>query len=98
MNTADEKVSRFILRDFRSNVGRGSTNDEQHLADCGETVAAHVEAEDGYYGCETGCEYARLLARIECPHVQAVDYEYGEFGEVADMLADIERMESGRAR
>jgi hypothetical protein len=91
---ADEMVARFILRDFREEVDRYSPPAERHLAKCPDARAAHIEGEDGTYGCGTGCEYARLTAQISCPHGHQVEHEYGEFGEIGDLLEDIQREES----
>jgi hypothetical protein len=86
---ADEKVARFILRDFREEVGRWSSEAEKHLAECADAKAAHVDGSNGTYGCDTGCSYARLEAEISCPHGFKADHMYGDFGEIADMLQDI---------
>jgi hypothetical protein len=87
MNLADEKVARFILREFRDNA---ESDLERHLASCPEVTVTHVEGENGTYGCDTGCDYARMTADIQCPHMPAVEFEYGDFGEIAFILEDIE--------
>ena len=66
-------------------------DNDEHLRTCGDVSVEHAEAWDGLYGCDTGCEYARLEAHISCPHGHAVDYEYGTFGEVADLVEDYQR-------
>lgn len=93
---ADAAVARFVLHDFRDEVGRSSSADEQHLAACAEASVAHMDGENGTYGCDTGCEYARLTAQIECPHGRRVEHEYGDFGEIADILEEIQRDERSR--
>ena len=87
---ADELVGRFILRDFREGIERSSSDEERHLAECAEAAATHIEGENGFYGCDTGCEYATLTAKLTCPHGYEVEHEYGEFGEIADILHDIQ--------
>lgn len=82
---ADAKVAEWILAEFKSGAG---TPGEKHLAACPDTTVTHIQGEDGYYGCETGCEYARLEARISCPH-HSEDYTYGEFGDLADLINEI---------
>lgn len=95
---ADDLVVRFILRDFRNEVGSTSTEAERHLAACAEATATHIEGANGTYGCDTGCEYARLTAQITCPHGQEAEHEYGDFGEIGDILIDIRRDEEREAR
>lgn len=90
MNAADEKVARFVLKDFREGIVDRCPANARHLAACPDAKAMHVEGEDGTYGCDTGCEYARLTAQIECPHGMSYEHEYGDFGEIADILAEIE--------
>lgn len=87
--TADEKVAAWILRKYRDD---GSANPKawQHLKACPEATVSHTEGNDGMYGCDTGCEYARLEATISCPHgFVDEEFEYGEFGELADILEGI---------
>lgn len=93
---ADDLVAQFVLRDFRAGVGRSSSADEMHLASCADARAAHMEGEDGTYGCDTGCEYATLTAEITCPHGRRAEHEYGDFGEIADIIAEIQHDERRR--
>jgi len=90
------KVARYILDSFRSewpgnrsNVFPGAT-DRPHLLDCGEATVDHLDGGDGFYGCDTGCEYIRLSATIRCPHGEAQEYDYGLFGELSDILDDLD--------
>ena len=94
---ADDLVAQFILRDFRGDVGTSSRFDEQHLAECAEATATHLDGEDGTYGCDTGCPYATLTARITCPHGHQVEHEYGDFGEIADIIDEIRSDEEQRS-
>ncbi|MCA1223439.1 hypothetical protein [Streptomyces sp. 8L] len=110
---ADALVARYILRKFheqtRSNLDspipsfRNSVSEAaRHLVDCPDLHVSEQDASDGLYGCETGCEYARLEATLGCSHGLSEEYEYGEFGEMADMIRDIcaeqERHEDGEAQ
>lgn len=88
---ADAKVSRYVVGQFRS--GHNGSKAEQHLAECPTTRAQSCEMSNGTYGCETGCEYALLEAVMICDDGISADYEYGTFGDIADILADIERGE-----
>lgn len=90
---ADELVARFSLRNFREEVDRHSPPAEQHLATCADARAAHIEGENSTYGCDTGCEYVRLTAQISCPHGHRVEHEYGDFGEIGDLMEEIQREE-----
>jgi hypothetical protein len=82
----DELVARYILREYRDdNTG--------HLAECPETRVTDSDAQNGSYGCETGCAYARFEAVVDCPHGQREEFAWGQFGELADILDDLTRLE-----
>lgn len=91
--TADEKVAAYVLREYKAlwhSPGR-SAEAWRHLKQCPEATVSHAEGNDGMYGCDTGCEYARLEATISCPHgFVDEEFEYGAFGELADLLADLD--------
>jgi hypothetical protein len=61
-----------------------------HLAECPDATVVERDVYDSIYGCDTGCEYLRVEARITCPHHQAVDWEDGDFAELADVIKDLE--------
>ncbi|MFG2676959.1 hypothetical protein [Streptomyces sp. NPDC048445] len=97
---ADAIVSRYILRKFREETKTNMTSplpsfraqvsdSAAHLVSCPDLHVVDQEAADGSYGCETGCEYARLEADLVCSHGMREEYEYGDFGELADMLREI---------
>jgi hypothetical protein len=87
VNDADELLSRYLIRHYQDS---GARND--HLRTCSEaTVAPDPDYMDSTYGCDTGCEYVRLEATIVCPHGESEDYEYGEFGDIAGLIQDLER-------
>jgi hypothetical protein len=82
---ADAKVAEWVLAKFKAEA---VTVSEKHLAACPGTTVTHVQGGEGSYGCDTGCEYVRLEARVSCPHHRE-DYKYGEFGDLADLLGEI---------
>lgn len=82
---ADEKVRRYILNTYRE------LHPDHHLSSCDEVQVIHPDAEYGHDGCDTGCEYTRFTATIRCPHEVHHDFEYGEFGNLADILAELDR-------
>ena len=91
---ADELVRRFVLRQYRRkyvHAGYSNRAAAEHLQSCPDITVTDQEAYDGEYGCDTGCEYARLEATLRCPHGFSDDFEYGEFGDVADINKDQER-------
>jgi hypothetical protein len=47
------------------------------------------DALNGAHGCDTGCDYARFEAVIVCPHGQREEFEWGQFGEIADILEEM---------
>ncbi|WP_157868851.1 hypothetical protein [Streptomyces atriruber] len=105
---ADALVSAFILRSFlertredmesrlRWRCQRSSDDDARHLVDCPTVRVVDQEGSDGEYGCDTGCEYARLEATITCEHGRSADFEYGDFGDLAGLISGIVDEESRR--
>jgi hypothetical protein len=93
----DDLVREMVLARLRSNGGSGGIFDRdeiaQHMTACPDVTVKDFVASDGTYGCETGCEYARLEAVLSCPHHENVEYEYGEWGELADMIEEMERID-----
>ncbi|MEU0624942.1 hypothetical protein ABZ329_29295 [Streptomyces rubiginosohelvolus] len=97
---ADAIVSRYILRKFREETKANMTSplpsfrarvseSAAHLVSCPDLRVVDQEATNGSYGCDTGCDYARLEADLICSHGMREEYEYGDFGELADMLQEI---------
>lgn len=85
---ANAKVKKWILNRYHENwsVRQG----HPHLVDCPDAVVKDLDGENGIYGCDTGCEYARLTATIRCPHGYVDDdWGYGEFGDLAGILDEI---------
>lgn len=86
---ANEKVARYILEQFKDDPGLDSA--AQHLATCDTVRVTDPDAQSGEYGCDTGCDYTRFEAVIGCDHGQQINYEYGEFGLLSDILWDLVR-------
>lgn len=84
---ANEKVARYILEQFQAEPGDDPA--AQHLAACDSVRVEDPDAESGTYGCDTGCEYTRFEAVIACAHGQRYEFEYGEFGMLADILWEL---------
>lgn len=91
---ADELLSRYMLRELRrSRTPYGTSTDPvhynvpMHLVAC-PTTTAIVAAEDGFYGCETGCEYLRFAVRLACacPGVKTYLWRWGKFDALSDLL------------
>jgi hypothetical protein len=80
----DRAVSRWVLGQYRG--GRGP---DLHLVECPDVTVGY-SGYGGGYGCDTGCEYIRLEARISCPHGHSDEFEYGDFGEISYLIEDIE--------
>lgn len=87
MNEADEKTAAMILRKFQAEF-HGERH--RHLKECADVSVTHSDMYNGTYGCETGCEYARLEATVACPHGHSYDYEYGTFGDLSDLIAELD--------
>lgn len=91
MKTADELLADYILDAYRKEHSHYATREPMnHLADCDEVTITHPVGEDGVYGCDTGCSYYRLSANLTCPHGESEEYEYGDFGEIGDIIAELE--------
>ena len=90
---ANAKVREYIVHLFKTDSPYSSNyttgKEAQHLRQCGGVSALPTECYDSTYGCDTGCEYVRLEAVVFCYHGVSVEYEYGDFGDLADMLGDM---------
>jgi len=80
---ADAAVNRWLVKTYRSE------GDNEHLRACPALTIGEVDARDSTYGCDTGCEYARLEAVASCEHGVRDDFGYGQFGDLASMLEEI---------
>lgn len=96
MSDADELVRRYIMRTFRAdgaNVlypeGRNA-----HLADCADAYVAAAETNVARFW-DTGVTGVQFSASIKCPHGERQEYEFGDLGDLSDILADMERDERG---
>lgn len=87
---ADALVKAWILDVYRKDQRLSAYRvTSSHLSECPDVSISWYEAEDGEYGCDTGCPYLRLEATLSCPHGETTEYEYGEFGEMADIIAEL---------
>lgn len=77
----------FVLREYRDEGGHNA-----HLTGCDVAVIAEFESSDGTYGCDTGCEYLTLRAVITCPHGEAEEFTYGEFGAISELVTELEEL------
>lgn len=89
--TPDELLIAVIVAKARENA------DSQHLRQCPELMVTQADGSDGSYGCDTGCDYARLEARLSCPHGETEWYFYGEFGDLASLIEDMQATWRARA-
>lgn len=80
--TADDRVSRFVL-------SRAVSDSRTHT--CIDTKVSFLEGDDGTYGCDTGCEYLRLTAKLTCKHFpEGIEYEYGDFGMLYNLFPHLD--------
>jgi hypothetical protein len=89
--TADQRVTAWILRQYREESRWKPRPERAHLMACDEVEVADASAFDSVYGCDTGCEYARLEADVRCAHGFADSFEYGTWGELPELLLELER-------
>jgi hypothetical protein len=82
---ADAKVAALVKWKAREDA------ESLHLRECPDLTVEHPDAYNGTYGCDTGCEYARLEADLSCPHGERETFEYGEFGDIADLLREMSK-------
>lgn len=86
-----EIVNRWILMRFRYTDYQWSRDETlKHLGECESATAVVQEVDDGYYGCDTGCEHTTLKANIVCKHGKVYEYEYSDFGSLAANIEEIE--------
>jgi hypothetical protein len=87
--TVDEKVSAWVVAQYQENGGQ-TVISPPHLRTCTEIVVTDTSAFDSEYGCDTGCAYARLTATLSCAHGFKDEFEYGNWGELPELLKEIE--------
>ncbi|ACU71845.1 hypothetical protein Caci_2936 [Catenulispora acidiphila DSM 44928] len=83
MTDADALVARYILDVWRA--------EHPEHAGCATLRVTNPDASDGAYGCDTGCSYYRFTAEAGCEHQAPEEFEFGDFGELADILEDLQR-------
>ncbi|MER6183035.1 hypothetical protein [Streptomyces sp. NPDC001652] len=84
---ANERVAAYILEQFEDEPGDDAA--AQHLAACDSVRVTDPDAQNGTYGCDTGCDYTRFKAVIACDHGQQCEFKYGEFGRLSDILVGL---------
>lgn len=83
---ADERLNRLVMHLLREDGAH------PHLASCPDAAVRDATGGNGWYGCDTGCEYVRLEARVSCPHGYDAEFEYGEFGDMESLFEDMDRV------
>ena len=100
MTEADDKVARMVAQMYREETLYESNplDYQLHLAVCETMKAEHAEANDGAYGCDTGCEYYDLRATIkcDCPTIADEVWSYGSFGDTGWLLEKLIYMDEGK--
>jgi hypothetical protein len=70
----------------------GQRQRSDHLRRCPTLRVVSFGGSDGTYGCDTGCEYLRIEGQVVCDHdAEGAEFWVGEFGELVDFLADLDR-------
>lgn len=95
MTETDALLGRLLLHMLRDDSLTIEDHDDDsvysHLRGCPDATVADSTGEDGSYGCDTGCSYVRLTCEVSCPHHPGpFKATYGEFGELADLIYDME--------
>lgn len=81
---AHELLKAYVLDEFRHEEPRS------HVATCPTLKILDLEAADGSYGCETGCDYYTLSAMIGCDH-ETVKFTADGFGMVYDLINSLSK-------
>lgn len=88
MTDVDALVVAYLLHKCREYAGP-----DDHLAECPEATVSEADVFDDED--EPGYEYTLFAATIRCPHGYVTDWEYGQFGVLAHLRAELEA-EAGR--
>lgn len=85
---SDELVKRWLWAKYKAHEDADS-----HLKTC-ETADMDLDMSDGEYGCNSGCEYFRMEAKVwcMCDEVQQT-IDYGEFGAISYFVRELEEFE-----
>lgn len=81
MTDADELVRAYILRHYRED------DPHSHLATCPETVVVNETTQRTLF-YDTGVDGVAFDATVRCPHM-STEYEFGELGDLPDILAEM---------
>ncbi len=100
MMTADEALNEYIRRlivsgeidyiDAYPIAAKERQDVRDHLKECPSLAVTAGEGESGGYGCDTGCDYARLEAEARCEHMGPYDVNHGWFGEFSDIYDELD--------
>lgn len=93
MGKADDLVRAWILKEVRDTTpGRDRENTlTLHIVTCPSLRVVDFEGGDGFYGCETGCEFVRLYANLACEH-ETGKYFYGNFGDMSWIIDGLDEL------
>lgn len=100
---ADATLNEYIRRMIVSGedpLDWSLDQESRHLEQCPEIVVTAGEGHDGVYGCDTGCEYLRIEAKVTCPHVGvSATFEYSGFNSMDLVFYEMDqiRREAGDA-
>jgi hypothetical protein len=97
-NDVDTMIADFLLRRWRAEEPNSYDAADGHLRTCLAAAVTEIDARNGSYGCDTGCEYVRLEATILCLHGEMLTYTYGDFGDLADLLVEVEEDQARHGR
>lgn len=85
MSDADERVARFIVKTYREE------GFDEHLTECADLTATLEDMNTGPGACDTGCDRVQFTAAMACPHGIREQFEWGDWGDLPDMLAEMDR-------
>ncbi len=95
-NDPDALLAGYLLRqlradelvpDYDSPLGHDASA-HAHLRSCTDTRVRDATGIGGQ--TDTGVEFVTLSCLAGCPHTASQQYTYGEWGELADLLAALE--------
>jgi len=95
---ADELVRRHIMRQYRTDWEHGAAGwppeRNAHLADCAEAFIEQAEV-NGARWYDTGVTGTEFTAVITCPHGVRHEFEFGQYGNLSEILEDMDYDEAG---
>ena len=98
MSTPEDRANELVCRYIVSHYREDNSDREEHLVSCPDITVEDADSGNSMYGssygCDPGCEYVKFEAVLTCPHGERVMNEFGEFGDMASILKELERQES----